>query len=161
MDKEKIIEVLKKDLKESLVAFLNHKYIIEKIKDQENNPEFIMELYDIVNDINSLIKKTIKNKQAPEEPIFTEDEAFLMVIEYNKQAKEIKKIDKKESKKFYNKKAILLKKYGTPLCIHSLKGGYKVVLVKLKNGTFHCPIDEYSLDEIENLKVEDYEGGIE
>ena len=161
MDKEKIIEVLKKDLKESVVAFLNHKYIIEKIKDQENNPEFIMELYDIVNDINSLIKKTIKNKQAPEEPIFTEDEAFLMVIEYNKQAKEIKKIDKKESKKFYNKKAILLKKYGAPLCIHSLKGGYKVVLVKLKNGTFHCPIDEYSLDEIENLKVEDYEGGIE
>ena len=75
MDKEKIIEVLKKDLKESVVAFLNHEYIIEKIKDQENNPEFIMELYDIVNDINSLIKKTIKNKQAPEEPIFTEDEA--------------------------------------------------------------------------------------
>jgi hypothetical protein len=34
-------------------------------------------------------------------------------------------------------------------------------LVKLKNGTFHCPIDEYSLDVIENLKVEDYEGGIE
>ena len=139
MDKEKIIEVLKKDLKESVVAFLNHKYIIEKIKDQENNPEFIMELYDTVNDINSLIKKTIKNKQA----------------------KEIKKIDRKKSKKFYHKKAILLKKYGTPLCIHSLKGGYKVVLVKLKNGTFHCPIDEYSLDEIENLKVEDYEGGIE
>lgn len=161
MDKEKIIEVLKKDLKESVVAFLNHEYIIEKIKDQENNPEFIMELYDIVNDINSLIKKTIKNKQAPEEPILTEDEAFLMVIECNKQAKEIKKIDKKKSKKFYHKKAMLLKKYGIPLCIHSLKGGYKVVLVKLKNGTFHCPIDEYSLDEIENLKVEDYEGGIE
>lgn len=161
MDKEKIIEVLKKDLKESVVAFLNHEYIIEKIKDQENNPEFIMELYDIVNDINSLIKKTIKNKQAPEEPILTEDEAFLMVIECNKQAKEIKKIDKKKSKKFYHKKAMLLKKYGIPLCIHSLKGGYKFVLVKLKNGTFHCPIDEYSLDEIENLKVEDYEGGIE
>ena len=70
-----------------------------------------MELYDIVNNINSLIKKTIKNKQAPEEPILTEDEAFLMVIECNKQAKEVKKIDKKKSKKFYNKKAILLKKY--------------------------------------------------
>ena len=30
MDKEKIIEVLKKDLKESVVAFLNHEYIIDK-----------------------------------------------------------------------------------------------------------------------------------
>ena len=55
----------------------------------------------------------------------------------------------------------LLKKYGEPLCIHSLQGGYKVVLVKLKNGKFHCPIDRYSLDEIEDLKIEDYEGGIE
>ena len=55
----------------------------------------------------------------------------------------------------------LLKKYGEPLCIHSLQGGYKVVLVKLKNGKFHCPIDRYSLDEIEHLRIEDYEGGIE
>lgn len=55
----------------------------------------------------------------------------------------------------------LLKKYGEPLCIHSLQGGYKVVLVKLKNGKFHCPIDYYSLDEIEHLRIEDYEGIIE
>ena len=55
----------------------------------------------------------------------------------------------------------LLKKYGEPLSIHSLQGGYKIVLVKLKNGKFYCTINKYSLDEIENLKIEDYEGVIE
>lgn len=55
----------------------------------------------------------------------------------------------------------LLKKYGEPLCIHSLQGGYEIVLVKLKNGKFYCTINKYSLDEIENLKIEDYEGVIE
>lgn len=161
-NKEKIIEILKKELKQNVLDFLNHEYIIEKIKEQEDNPEFIMELYDIASEINELIKGTIKSKKAPDNEILTEEEIFRRVIEYNKQAKEAKKRDdKKNVKKFYEKKAILLKKYGEPLCIHSLQGGYKVVLVKLKNGTFHCPIDKYSLDEIEDLKIEDYEGGIE
>ena len=121
-----------------------------------------MELYDIASEINELIKGTIKSKKAPNSELLTKEEAFRRVIEYNRQAKEAKKrADKKNVKKFYEKKATLLKKYGEPLCIHSLKGGYKVVLVKLKNGKFHCPIDKYSLDEIEDLKIEDYEGGIE
>lgn len=161
-NKEWIIQILKNELKQNVLDFLNHKYIIEKIKEQDDNPEFIMELYDILNEINLLVKQTIKNKHAPNEDIITEEEAFRRVIEYNRQAKEAKKnSDKKKAKKFYNKKAALLKKYGEPLCIHSLGGGYKVVLVKLRNGTFHCPINQYSLDEIENLKIEDYEGVIE
>lgn len=161
-NKERIIEILKKELKQNVLDFLNHKYIIEKIKEQDDNPEFIMELYDILNEINLLVKQTIKNKHAPNEDIITEEEAFRRIIEYNRQAKEAKKnSNKKKAKKFYDKKAALLKKYGKPLCIHSLGGGYKVVLVKLRNGTFHCPINQYSLDEIENLKVEDYEGIIE
>ena len=161
-NKERIIEILKQELKQNVLDFLTHEYIIEKIKDQEENPEFIMELYDIASEINELIKGTIKSKKAPNSELLTKEEAFRRVIEYNRQAKEAKKrADKKNVKKFYEKKATLLKKYGEPLCIHSLKGGYKVVLVKLKNGKFHCPIDKYSLDEIEDLKIEDYEGGIE
>lgn len=161
-NKERIIEILKQELKQNVLDFLTHEYIIEKIKDQEENPEFIMELYDIASEINELIKGTIKSKKAPNSELLTKEEAFRRVIEYNRQAKEAKKkADKKNVKKFYEKKATLLKKYGEPLCIHSLKGGYKVVLVKLKNGKFHCPIDRYSLDEIEHLKIEDYEGIIE
>ena len=161
-NKERIIEILKKELKQNVLDFLNHEYIIEKIKEQEENPEFIMELYDIASEINELIKGTIKSKKAPNNNILSEEEIFRRVIEYNRQAKEAKKRDdKKNVKKFYGKKATLLKKYGESLCIHSLQGGYKVVLVKLKNGKFHCPIDRYSLDEIEDLKIEDYEGGIE
>lgn len=161
-NKERIIEILKEELKQDVLDFLNHEYINEKIIDQENNPEFIMELYDILDEINMIVKKTIKNKKAPSEEILTEEEAFRRVIEYNRQAKEAKKnSDKKKAKRFYEKKSRLLKKYGEPLCIHSLGDGYKVVLVKLKNGTFHCPIDQYSLDEIENLKIEDYQGIIE
>lgn len=161
-NKEKTIKILKKKLKQNILDFLNHEYISEKIIEQEDNPEFIMELYDIVNEINTIVKKTIKNKKVPNEEILTEEEVFRRVIEYNRQAKEAKKkFDKKKVKKFYEKKAMLLKKYGKPICIHSLGGGYKVVLVKLKNGTFHCPISQYSLDEIENLKIEDYQGIIE
>lgn len=161
-NKERIIEILKKELKQNILDFLNHEYIIEKIAEQENNPEFIMELYDLINEIDRIVRKTIKSKTAPDEEIFTEEEAFRRVIEYNRQAKQAQKSsDRKKAKRFYEKKAKLLKKYGKPLCIHSLKGGYKVVLVKLKNGTFHCPINQYSLDEVENLKIEDYEGVIE
>lgn len=161
-NKEKIIKILKKELKQNVLDFLNHEYINEKIVEQENNPEFVMELYDMLDEINIIVRKTIKNKRTPEEEALTEEEAFERVIEYNKQAKEAKKnLDRKKEKKFYEKKAMLLKEYGKPICIHSLKGGYKVVLVKLKNGTFHCPIDKYSLDEIENLKVEEYQGIIE
>lgn len=161
-NKEKTIKILKKELKQNILDFLNHEYISEKIIEQEDNPEFIMELYDIVNEINTIVKKAIKNKKVPNEEILTEEEVFRRVIEYNRQAKEAKKkFDKKKVKKFYEKKAMLLKKYGKPICIHSLGGGYKVVLVKLKNGTFHCPISQYSLDEIENLKIEDYQGIIE
>ncbi len=161
-NKKRTIEILKKELKQSVLDFLNHEYIIEKIAEQENNPEFIMELYDIINEIDEIVRKTIKSKTVPDEEIFTEEEAFRRVIEYNRQAKQAQKSsDRKKAKRFYEKKAKLLKKYGKPLCIHSLKGGYKVVLVKLKNGTFHCPINQYSLDEVENLKIEDYEGVIE
>ena len=161
-NKERTIEILKKELKQNILEFLNHEYIREKIEEQENNPEFIMELYDIINEIDMIIRKTIKSKKAPEDKILTEDEIFRRVIEYNRQAKEAKKnSDKKKAKRFYEKKAMLLKKYGEPLCIHSLDGGYRVVLVKLKNGTFHCPINLYSLDEIENLKIEDYQWTME
>ena len=161
-NKERIIGILKQELKQNVLDFLNHEYIIEKIKEQEENPEFVMELYDMANEIDMLIRQTIKSKKAPNNEILTEEEVFRRVIEYNRQAKEAKKrADKKNVKKFYEKKATLLKKYGEPLCIHSLQGGYKVVLVKLKNGKFHCPIDYYSLDEIEHLRVEDYEGIIE
>ena len=161
-NKEKVIEILKQELKQNVLDFLNHEYVIEKIREQEDNQEFIMGLYDILNEINVIVKQTIKTKYAPSEEILTEEEAFRRVIEYNRQAKEAKKnSDRKKAKKFYDKKSMLLKKYGKPLCIHSLGGGYRVVLVKLKNGTFHCPVNHYSLDELENLKTEDFNGIIE
>lgn len=160
--KERTVEVLKSELRQNVLDFLNHEYIREKIEEQEENLEFIMEIYDILNEINEIVKKSIKNKKVPTGEILTEEEAFRRVIEYNREAKEAKRnLDMKKAKKFYEKKARILKKYGEPLCIHSLMGGYKVVLVKLKNGRFHCPIDEYSLDEIETLKIEDYQGIIE
>ena len=104
-NKERIIEILKQELKQNVLDFLNHEYIIEKIKEQEENPEFVMELYDIANEIDMLIRQTIKSKKAPNNEILTKEEAFRRVIEYNRQAKEAKKrADKKNVKKFYEKK---------------------------------------------------------
>lgn len=161
-NKNQIIKILKDELKQNVMDFLNHEYIKEKIENRDENTAFIMELYDTFDEINSIVRVAIKNKKVPAVEVLTEEEVFRRVIEYNKQAKEAKnKADKKKAKRFYEMKATLLKKYGRPLCIHSLKGGYKVVLVQLRNGTFHCPIDYYSLDEIENLKVEDFRGTIE
>ena len=109
-NKEKVIEILKQELKQNVLDFLNHEYVIEKIREQEDNQEFIMGLYDILNEINVIVKQTIKTKHAPSEEILTEEEAFRRVIEYNRQAKEAKKnSDRKKAKKFYNKKSMLLK----------------------------------------------------
>ena len=91
-NKEKVIEILKQELKQNVLDFLNHEYVIEKIREQEDNQEFIMGLYDILNEINVIVKQTIKTKHAPSEEILTEEEAFRRVIEYNRQAKEAKKI---------------------------------------------------------------------
>lgn len=98
-NKEKVIEILKQELKQNVLDFLNHEYIIEKIKEQEENPEFIMGLYDTLNEINVIVKQTIKTKHAPSEEILTEEEAFRRVIEYNRQAKEAKKIPTRKKQK--------------------------------------------------------------
>lgn len=63
--KERTVEVLKSELRQNVLDFLNHEYIREKIEEQEENPEFIMEIYDILNEINEIVKKSIKNKKVP------------------------------------------------------------------------------------------------
>lgn len=89
--KDRIIEILKNELKQNVLDFLNHEYIAQKIENPEENTEFIMQIYDVLNDIDSIVKKSIKTRKIPENELFTEEEAFRRVIEYNRQAKEAKK----------------------------------------------------------------------
>lgn len=155
--KETNIELIIDDFKISLIQFLKNKYIIEGKKAKDNS-KFIEKIELLLKDIQGIIKSAIYKDKIPKLDLFTTETAVEKIIEYNKKAKDLKNQDYKKSKEFYNKKAEMLIRYGTPVCIHSLKYGKRYVLVKIGNRTFHCPADLYTFDITENLEVLEYKG---